>query len=62
MKYSLLLRRTRIPDENQPPEQGGFHSGFSTTDHLQAINEVMEKTEEFNLKIYMAFIDCKKCL
>jgi hypothetical protein len=32
---------TKILDENQPVEQAGFRSGFSTLDHLQATNRVL---------------------
>jgi hypothetical protein len=30
-------------DENQPCEQAGFRAKFSTIDHLQTINYVIEK-------------------
>jgi hypothetical protein len=53
---------TRILDENQPPRQDGFRSGFSVTNHLQATKEVTEKAQAFNLKIYIAFIDYTKAV
>ena len=57
----IITRRiTKVLDENQPIEQAGFRSGYSTADHLQTINQVMEKVEEFNLKLYIAFIDYNK--
>lgn len=57
--FSKIQRRghTKILDENQPPQQACFRSGFSATDHLQATNQITEKAQEFNLKIYMTFID-----
>lgn len=56
----ITRRLTQILDENQPPEQAGFRSGFSTADHLQALNQIIEKMEEFNLPLYIAFVDYKK--
>ena len=56
----LTNRITRRLDENQPPEQAGFRSSFSTMDHLQTINQLIEKTQEYNMTVYMAFIDYKK--
>jgi hypothetical protein len=42
------------------PEQVGFRSGISATDYSHAVNEVMGKTEEFYLKIYINFKDYKR--
>jgi hypothetical protein len=58
IKKIITIKLTAILDENHTPEQVGFCSGFNDTDYLQTINQVMEKAEEFCLKIYMAFIDC----
>jgi hypothetical protein len=63
--YKLLIKIltnqiTVTLDENQPCKQAGFRAKFSTTDHLQTINHVIEKTQEFNLSLYLAFIDYKK--
>lgn len=43
-----------------PSEQAGFRSGFSTTDHLHSINQIIEKVNEYNLTIYFAFVDYMK--
>ena len=56
----LTNRITKIMDENQPPEQAGFRKQYSTIDHLHTINQVIEKTQEFNLSTFIAFIDYKK--
>ena len=56
----IVRRLTKTLDEEQPQEQAGFRSKFSTSDHLQTLNQVVEKTREHNLKLYMAFIDFKK--
>ncbi|KAJ8727495.1 hypothetical protein PYW07_001614 [Mythimna separata] len=47
-------------DTYQPVEQAGFRSGFSTMDHIQVLQQVMEKYKEFNRPLYIAFIDYTK--
>ena len=56
----ITKRLTKILDENQPPEQAGFRSGYSTTDHIQTVNQIFEKMEEYNHEIHIAFIDYTK--
>ena len=56
----LQKRMERVLDYNQPREQAGFRKGFSTTDHLQTINQIMEKCNEFNIPLCLAFIDYEK--
>lgn len=53
-------RITGTLNENQPPEQAGFRSGYSTTDHLQTVNQIIEKCSEYNKPIHLAFIDYSK--
>lgn len=57
--FSKIITKTltKILDENQPPQQAGFRSGYSTTDHIQTINQIFEKMEEYNHEIHIAFID-----
>lgn len=58
---STLLRRiSQDIDKAQPVEQAGFRSGFSTLDHIQALEQVIEKYEEFNKPLFLAFIDYRK--
>ena len=38
----ITNRITRTLDENQPREQAGFRRGFSTIDHLHAVNQLIE--------------------
>lgn len=47
-------------DANQPREQAGFRSGFSTIDHIHAVNQVIEKTNEYRKPLCMVFIDYEK--
>ncbi|GFO06671.1 endonuclease-reverse transcriptase [Plakobranchus ocellatus] len=49
-----------ILDENQPRKQAGFKKNSSTTDHLQALNKLIEKCNEYNLSLCLGFIDYEK--
>ncbi|XP_073986750.1 uncharacterized protein [Rhodnius prolixus] len=57
---ALKNRLIVLLNENQSIEQAGFRSGFSTIDHLQAINQILEKAREYRITIYMALIDFQK--
>ncbi len=46
----------------QPKKQAWFRSRFSTYDHLQTINQLIEKTTEYQLDLCLAFIDYRKIL
>ena len=50
----------KVLDENQPREQAGFRSGYSTVDHLQRINQLIEKCNEFKRPLCIGYIDCEK--
>ena len=63
--YKLFIkiienRNASTLDLHQPPEQAGFRPHFSTTDHLYTINQVIEKYNEFNKPLYLAFVDYAK--
>lgn len=47
-------------DPQQPREQAGFRSGFNTNDHLHTLRTLIEKCNEYNLELYLAFIDYQK--
>jgi len=56
----ILNRIERDLDFNQRREQAGSHRGFSTMDHIQALNEVMERTNEYELPLCLGSIDFEK--
>ena len=47
-------------DENQPREQAGFRSKYSTTDNIHAINQLKEMCREYNILLCVAFVDYEK--
>src|SRR3984957_14408313 len=53
-------RIERQLDLNQPREQAGFRSGYSTTDHLQVITQLVQKVNEYEMSMCFIFVDYKK--
>ena len=47
-------------DENQSREQAGFWKGYSTPDNLQAVDQIIENSVEYNLPLCIGFIDYEK--
>ena len=43
----LIKRLEKTLDENQPREQAGFKSGYSTTDNIHVVNQLKEKCIEY---------------
>ena len=56
----LQTRTERNLDENQPRQQAGFRKGYYTTDLLQALNQIIEKLNEYNLALCIGFNDYEK--
>ena len=56
----LLQRMLRTLDQNQPREQAGFRSGFSTIDHIHVVSQLQEKANEYNIPLCFAFVDYEK--
>ena len=57
---NITTRLEKKLDENQPREQTGFRSKYSTTDHIHAINQLKEKCREYNIPLCVAFVDYEK--
>lgn len=58
---SIMLRRiSQNIDDKQPKEQAGFRSGYSTMDHVHTLEQIIEKHQEYNRPLYVAFIDYSK--
>ena len=53
-------RIERQLDANQSREQAGFRSGYSTTDHLQVITQLVQKANEYELPMCFTFVDYEK--
>ena len=51
----ITTRLEKKLDENQPREQVGFRSKYSTTDHIHAVNQLKEKCREYNIPLCVAF-------
>lgn len=49
-----------VLEEHQPQEQTGFRKNFATTDHLMTVNQLIEKSNEFQKDLHIAFIDFEK--
>ena len=56
----ITTRLEKKLDENQPREQAGFRSKYSTTDHIHAINQPKEQCREYNIPLCVAFVDYEK--
>ena len=49
-----------ILDEQQSFEQAGFRKSFSTIDHLHTVNQLIEKSLEYQIQVHLAFVDFQK--
>ncbi|GBP25976.1 LINE-1 retrotransposable element ORF2 protein [Eumeta japonica] len=57
----IILSRIAVTlDENQPKEQAGFRSKFSTIDHIHVLRQVLQKYQEYNKTYYIGFVDFQK--
>ena len=45
---------------NQPIAQAGFHSGYSTINHIYPVNRLKEKWAEYQKPLRLAFVDYEK--
>jgi len=58
----LTNRLTRKLDEYQSSDQAGFRKGHSTVEHLQTLRTLLEKCNEYNTPLHLAFIDFNRLL
>ena len=58
--FSKILECRIKPFIQQPREQAGFRSAFSTSDHLHVLNQLIEKCEEYGVELHLAFVDFTK--
>ena len=56
----ITTRLEKKLDENQPREQAGFRSKYSTTEHIHAINQLKEKCREYNIPLCVVYIEILK--
>ncbi|KAA5608736.1 reverse transcriptase family protein, partial [Pseudomonas aeruginosa] len=56
----ITKRLERRFDDFQPTEQAGFRKGFSTIDHIHTLRQIVQKTEEYNRPLCLAFVDYEK--
>ena len=49
-----------ILDNNQGEEQSGFKRGYSTVDHIFTVNQLIEKTHEYKIEVYLLLLDFNK--
>ncbi|CAK1600454.1 unnamed protein product [Parnassius mnemosyne] len=56
----ITNRLARRLDDFQPPEQAGFRKGFSTIDHIHTLRQIVQKSEEYNLPLCLAYVDYAK--
>ena len=44
-----------ILNQNQPRDQAGFRRKFSTIDHIYTLNQIIKKTNEYNLPLCVGY-------
>jgi len=60
--FSKLIQARIYPllDSQQPPEQAGFRKSYSTIEQLHTVNQLIEKGNEYQIGVHLAFIDFRK--
>ena len=56
----LQKRLEKALGEKQPREQASFRTGYSTVNHLQTINQLIGKCNEFKRSLCIEWIDYEK--
>ena len=47
-------------DDHQSTNQAGFRSGYSTTDNLFILQQLIEKSNEHQMNLFLSFVDFEK--
>ena len=56
----LLERLKNTLSFSQSRDKAAFKKGFTTSDHLQCLNQLIEKSNEYQFQVYFGFLDFKK--
>lgn len=56
----IQKRMKNYIEDYQTTEQAGFRKNKSTIHHLHAINQLIERSKEYNIEIFICFIDFQK--
>ncbi|VDM41115.1 unnamed protein product [Toxocara canis] len=56
----VVLNRITKDLDMMSREQAGFRRGYSTVDHTHAVRQLVEKCNEFQIPLCLAFVDYKK--
>ena len=60
MSRAILTRMEKTLREHEPPSQTGFRRGFSTIDNIHTVKQIAEKSREYGIPVYLAFVDFRK--
>ena len=64
-KIFTSIRTKRLEnqlDSEQPQEQAGFRKNYSTIDHIVALKQTIERSNEYELPLCLVFIDYEKAV
>jgi hypothetical protein len=56
----LERRMEKTLDANLSREQAGFRKSFSTTEHILTVEEMIQRSREYPMPLYLAFVDYEK--
>jgi len=57
---TICTRIEQTMEREQGDEQAGFRAGFSTTEHIMTLCELIERTKEYPSSLYICFVDFEK--